>query len=76
MSVMSETMLITVYCIIDDFINALAKTTEGQLMLDAWKAKREPQRRLCLSEVLTLNILRFHFHIVDLKTFVRLVEVL
>jgi hypothetical protein len=71
---MNETMLITVYRVIDDFINALAKTTEGQLMLDAWKAKRGPQRRLCLCEVLTLNILRFHFHIVDLKAFVRLVQ--
>ena len=71
---MNETLLITLYCVIDDFINALKDTTEGRKMLDSWKPKRGPQRRLSLSEVLTLNILRVHFHIVDLKAFVRLVE--
>ena len=71
---MDETMLTTLYCIIDDFINALAATTDGREMLEGWKAKRGPQRRLSLSEVLTLNILRFYFHIFDLKAFVRLAE--
>ena len=69
---MNETMPITLYCIIDDFINALAGTADGQKMLRSWKAKRGPQRQLSLSEVLTLNILRFYFHIFDLKAFVRL----
>jgi hypothetical protein len=69
---MNETMLVTLYCIIDDFINALSKTGGGQKMLDSWKAKRGPQRRISLSEVLTLNILRFYYHIFDLKAFVRL----
>jgi hypothetical protein len=41
-------------------------------MWDSWKAQRGPQRQLTLSEVLTLNILRFHYHIFDLKAFVRL----
>jgi hypothetical protein len=67
---MNETMLITLYCIIDDFINALANTVDGRKMMDAWKAKRGPQRQLNLSEVLTLNIMRFYFHIFDLKAFV------
>jgi hypothetical protein len=31
-----------------------------------------PQRQPCLSEVLTLNVLRFSFHVFDLKAFVRL----
>jgi hypothetical protein len=69
---MNETMLISLYCVIDDFINTLAKTADGQRMLDSWKAKRGPQRQLRLSEVLTLNIIRFYFHIFDLKAFVRL----
>jgi hypothetical protein len=69
---MDETMLITLYCIIDDFINTLVKTDDGHKMLSEWKAKRGPQRRLSLSEVLTLNILRFSFHVNDLKAFVRL----
>ncbi len=57
---MNETMLVTLYCIIDDFINALAKTADGRKMLDSWKAKRGPQRQLSLSEVLALNIMRFY----------------
>ena len=71
---MNETMLITLYCIIDDFINTLKRTAEGQKMLEAWNPKRGPKPKLTLSEVLTLNILRFHFHIFDLKAFVRLCE--
>jgi hypothetical protein len=69
---MNETMLISLYCMIDDFIKALTGTVQGHKMLESWKAKRGPQRQLSLSEVLTLNILRFHFHIFDLKAFVRL----
>jgi hypothetical protein len=72
---MDETMLTTLYCIIDDFINAFISTAAGQKMIYSyWKPKRGPQRQLILSEVLTLNILRFSFHIFDLKAFVRLAE--
>jgi len=71
---MNETKLTTLYCIIDDFINTLKNTESGQKMLEAWKAKRGPQRQLSLSEILTLNILRFYYHIYDLKAFVRLAE--
>ena len=67
---MNETMLAALYCIIDDFINASAKTAGGRKMLDSWKAKRGPQRQLSLSGVLTL----FYFHIFDLKAFVSLAE--
>ena len=68
---MNETMLVTSYCIIDDFIKALAKTVDGRKMLDSWKAKRGPQRQLSLSEVIALNIMCFYFYIFDLKAFVR-----
>lgn len=71
---MNDTMLISLYCIIDDFINALANTTNGQKAMAFWNAKRGPQRQLSLSEVLTLNILRFYYHVLDLKAFVRLAE--
>jgi hypothetical protein len=71
---MNETMLITLYCVTDDFIKALMNTKDGQKMIELWKAKRGPQRQLSLSEVLTLNILRFYFHIFDLKAFVRLAK--
>jgi hypothetical protein len=69
---MDETMLTTLYCVIDDFINALMNTTNGQKMMSFWKGKRGPQRRLSLSEVITLNIMWFCFHIFDLKAFVGL----
>lgn len=71
---MNETMLTTLYCVIDDFINALMSTADGQKMIRLWKAKRGPQRQLSLSEVLTLNIMRFYSHIFDLKAFARLAE--
>jgi hypothetical protein len=74
MSDMNDTMLITLYCIVDDFINTLKRTVNGQKMLESWKGKRGPKRQLSLSEVLTLNILRYYFHIFDLKAFVRLAE--
>jgi hypothetical protein len=69
---MTETTVVTLYCVIDDFINTLAKTAAGQQMLKAWRPKRGPHRRLSLSEILTLNIMRFHSHIGDLKAFVHL----
>jgi hypothetical protein len=65
-------MLTTLYCITDDFIKAFMSTVNGKKMLEAWRAKRGPQRQLSLSEVLTLNIMRFHLHIFDLKAFVSL----
>jgi len=71
---MNEITLTTLYCIVDDFIKALADTEQGRKMLASWRAKRGPQRRLSLSELLTLNIMRFHFHVFDLKAFVRLAE--
>ena len=41
-------------------------------MLESWKPKRGPQQQLSLSEVLTLNIMRFDLYIFDLKAFSRL----
>ena len=67
---MNKTMLITLYCIVNDVINVLAKTVDGRKMLDSWKAKRGSQRQLSLSEVIALNIMSFYFHIFDLKAFV------
>ena len=69
---MNDMMLIPLYCIIDDFIKALMNTNLGQKMILSWNASRGPQRQLSLSGVLALNVLRFSFHIFDLKAFVRL----
>jgi hypothetical protein len=56
MSVMTETMLITVYCIIDDFINAILKTQSGQEACRARAGVRGPKRRLALAEITTLFV--------------------
>jgi len=56
---MNELTLTTLYCIIDDFINSLKTTESRQKMLESWKAKRGPQKKLSISEVITLNVLRF-----------------
>ncbi|GHV92918.1 transposase [Spirochaetia bacterium] len=69
---MNELMLITVYCIVDDFINMLMNYPIGQELMRHWQGKRGPKRRLCLAEVITLNILRFYYRVYDLKIFHRL----
>jgi hypothetical protein len=69
---MDETMLITVYCFVDDFINAIMNYPIGTMIMELWEGKRGPQRRLTLAELMTLNILRFHLRVHDLKTFHRL----
>ena len=63
---MTETMLITVYCIVDDFINAVLKTRSGQEAAKSWAGTRGPKPRLALAEIITLNILRFYFKIYGL----------
>jgi hypothetical protein len=70
-SVMTKTMLITAYCIVHDFINAVLKTRGGQ---EAWIGARSPKPRLALAEIIALNILRFYYPIQDLKAFSRLAK--
>jgi hypothetical protein len=36
---MNETMLIILFCVIDDFNKALMNTTDGQKMIKLWEAK-------------------------------------
>jgi len=40
---MNETMLVTLYCIIDNFINTLMSSADEKKILESWKAKRGPQ---------------------------------
>jgi hypothetical protein len=72
MSVMTETMLIIVYRIVDDFIYALLKTQSGQEAYNSRLGSCGPKPRPALAEIITLNILRFYYHIQDLKAFHRL----
>ena len=71
---MNEMTITALYCIVDDFINVFTNTASGQKMMSLWNPKRGPQRQLGLSEVITLNIMRFYHHIFDLKAFAGLAE--
>ena len=62
------------YVFIDNFIEKLSKTKAGKNMLIYWDNKRGPQKKLKLSEVITLNIIRFYYRVSDLKTFYKIAK--
>ena len=68
---MNEIHIITIYTIIDDFFQAYYKTNLWNAHKYLWLNKRGFQKRLSLSEIITLNIIRFYLRIEDLKTFHR-----
>jgi hypothetical protein len=51
--VMTETILITVYRIVDDFINAVLKTQSGREVCKSWLGSRGPKPHLALVEIIT-----------------------
>jgi hypothetical protein len=57
---MNETMLITVYCFVDEFIKMVTQSPIGGQIAGLWKGKRGPERKLILAETMTLNIMRFY----------------
>ena len=63
------------YVIVDDFFKMLQKSKNGKNMLNNWNGKRGPKRRLTVSQVVTLNIIRFCYRVKDLKTFHRILKV-
>jgi hypothetical protein len=66
---MDEYKLFDLYCYIDDFMKRLAENDKWKPLFDEWNGRRGPQRNLSLSEVVTLNVLRFFMRTLDLKTF-------
>jgi hypothetical protein len=69
---MDEVQLITLYCFVDDFVKTLSKLPLWKSVKSLWEGRRGPKRQLSLQEVITLNIMRFHLKIIDLKAFHRL----
>ncbi|MDR3336874.1 MAG: transposase [Treponema sp.] len=69
MSEKDESALITVYRIVDEFINMVMNFPIGKEIQKRRTGKRGPKARLALAEVITLNILRFHLKVHDLKNF-------
>ena len=66
---MTENSLITLYCIVDDFIHRFLETSAGKKNLAMYYGKRGPKRRMPISDVVTLNLIRIFDRTGDLKTF-------
>ena len=63
-----------IYSIVDDFIKAVEQDKNFSFLLKNWNGKRGPKRRLSITQVIALNLLRFTLHIKDLKAFHRIVK--
>ena len=63
-----------IYSIIDEFIKAVELDKKFSFLIKNWNGKRGPKRRLSITQVISLNILRFAVHIKDLKAFHRIVK--
>ena len=61
-----------IYSIINDFIKAVEQDKNFSVLLKNWNGKREPKRKLSITQVISLNLLRFIIHIKDLKAFHRM----
>lgn len=66
---MTENSLITLYCIVDDFIHRFLELPAGEKNLSMYYGKRGPKRRMPLADVVTLNLIRIFDRTGDLKTF-------
>ena len=66
--------LTALYTFIDDFYKEISNFDIWNKLYSSWGNKRGPQKKLSLSEIVTLNILRFQLRIVDLKSFHRLIK--
>ena len=66
---MTENSLISLYCIVDDFIQMFIETSTGKKNEALYYGKRGPKRRIPIADVVTLNIVRIFDRIADVKTF-------
>ena len=66
---MTENSLITLYCIVDDFIHRFLEISTGKRNLALYYGKRGPKRRMPIADVVTLNLIRILDRTGDLKTF-------
>jgi len=59
---------------VDDFYKEIREFECWKILKTKWLGSRGPKRKVSLSEIVTLNILRFQLRINDLKSFHRLVK--
>lgn len=65
-----------IYSIVYDFIKAIEQDVNFSFLLKNWNGKRGPKRRLSISQVISLNLLRFTIRIKDLTAFHRIVKMM
>lgn len=65
-----------IYSTVEDFIKVVAQDKNFHFLLTNWNGKRGPKRKLSLTQVISLNLLRFTIHIKDLKAFHRTVKMM
>lgn len=65
-----------IYIIVSDFIQAVEADTKLCSLCYNWNGRRGPKRRLTITQVIALNIMRFLLHIKDLKAFHRTIRML
>jgi len=63
------------FVFVDDFFKALQKSKHWNRLKYLWDNRRGFKKRLSLSEVVTLNIIRYFMRTRDLKTFHRIAKV-
>ena len=70
---MNNIELTILYTFVDDFFQALFHSSLGKKLRYFWENRRGSKKKLTLSEVVTLNLLRVSLRVQDLKTFHRIV---
>lgn len=66
----------TVYNIISNFVESVESDTKLCSFCKNWNGKRGPKRKLSITTVICLNIMRYLLHIKDLKAFHRTIKML
>ncbi|MGP1575966.1 MAG: hypothetical protein ACTTH7_00485 [Treponema sp.] len=66
---MTENSLISLYCIVDDFIQRFLETSTGKKNEALYYGKRGAKRRMPIADVVMLNLVRIFDRIADVKTF-------
>lgn len=56
-----------IYSIVDNFVKAAWNDKNFSPLLKNWNGKRGLKRKLTVTQVISLNLLRFSMHIKDLK---------
>lgn len=58
------------YAFVDNFLKLFINTKTGYQLHNAyWLNKKGREKTLSLSEIVTINIIRFYYHVIDLKAF-------